>query len=125
MNLQTHDESTIELAVKLRQMAIGSAEERAAVKELCKNDPVAFLMAGGHAGWSGASFRGVYATIHPVVFAAEDPPRCSRVREDWTRCGVGKIERDGCVMATSITILVGLAVSWLVGFTVLANRRPC
>lgn len=47
MNLQTHDESTIELAVKLRQMAIGSAEERAAVKELCKNDPVAFLMAGG------------------------------------------------------------------------------
>ena len=47
MNLQTHDEQTIELTVRLRQMAVGTDEEQAAVKELCKNDPVAFLMAGG------------------------------------------------------------------------------
>ena len=47
MNLQTHDEETIELAVQLRQMAVGSNEEQATVKELCKDDPVAFLMAGG------------------------------------------------------------------------------
>ena len=47
MNLQTHDEETIELTVRLRQMAVGSDEEQAAVKELCKDDPVAFLMAGG------------------------------------------------------------------------------
>ena len=47
MNLQTHDEETIELAVQLRQMAVGSSEEQATVKELCKDDPVAFLMAGG------------------------------------------------------------------------------
>ena len=47
MNLQTHDEETIELAIKLRKMAVGSALEQAAVRELCKDDPVAFLMAGG------------------------------------------------------------------------------
>ena len=47
MNLQAHDEETIELAVRLRQMAVGSADEQAAVKKLCKDDPVAFLMAGG------------------------------------------------------------------------------
>lgn len=49
MNLQTHDEETIELAIQLRRMAVGSDEEQEAVKEICKNDPVAFLMA---AGWT-------------------------------------------------------------------------
>jgi hypothetical protein len=49
MNLSLHDEETIELAVRLRQMAVGTAEEQASVKDLCKDDPVAFLMA---AGWT-------------------------------------------------------------------------
>ena len=49
MNLQTHDDETIEFAVQLRRMAVGTNEEQEAVKEICKNDPVAFLMA---AGWT-------------------------------------------------------------------------